>query len=252
MTDTIIELLIEFSKRLFVWVINLFIALVYIVSLAELNTHLVSYSKNGQNFFSTDFSDIYTGLLLITALIVPTTLLIIHLIKKNKIDFKFIFSLKGFSINALFILSIIVFGTLKEDALSSSYNKISAQLNNENKFLFPVMDDFAYIEREEIKNIFTEISIKDKSFETLNDLVINKRHLRYVEECKGDQYETISVSLRDKEFNNFIVVDSSYENTILDFLPSGRCELKKKETKEDRCWQTALGDKYKYDRCMAM
>jgi hypothetical protein len=118
------------------------------------------------------------------------------------------------------------------------------------------MEDFAYIDKKGIDDIFNKIALSDKSLTSLNNIVINKYHSRHLpEECnRNGLFETGGVSLMGQELADFIVVDKSYKEKISSFLPSQRCEPKKEEdnSKESKCRQLALGNTDKYERCMKM
>jgi hypothetical protein len=259
MIDKAIEYVISFLKRFFFYITNLLIIMIYFVSLEPISSGLKSYSENGQQFYSSNLADVYPWSMLII-LVLAALPLLIHLKTKNNLDSKFLFSIKGFSINALLILLIIFFASQKEDNFEDNfedqYDEISVQLDAENKFLFPRMEDFAYIDKKGIDDIFNKIALSDKSLTSLNNIVINSGHSRHLpEECnRKGLFETGGVSLIGQELADFIVVDKSYKEKISSFLPSQRCEPKKEEdnSKESKCRQLALGHTDKYERCMKM
>ena len=227
--------------------------MIYFASLEPISSGLKSYSENGQQFYSSNFSDVYPWSLLII-LVLAALPLLIHLKTKNNLDSKFLFSIKGFSINALLILLTIFFASQKEDNFEDQYDEISVQLDAENKFLFPRMEDFAYIDKKGIDDIFNEIALSDKSLRSLEKIVLHTHHPRH-EKCNIKRlYETGGVYLYRQEFANFIVVDKSYEEKITSFFPYQRCEPKRKEdnSKESNCRQLALANTDKYERCMKM
>ena len=193
--------------------------MIYFVSLEPISSGLKSYSENGQQFYSSNFADVYPWSILII-LVLAALPLLIHLKTKNNLDSKFLFSIKGFSINALLILLTIFFASQKEDNFEDQYDAISVQLDAENKFLFPRMEDFAYIDKKGIDDIFNKIALSDKSLTSLNNIVINKYHSRHLpEECnRNGLFETGGVSLMGQELADFIVVDKSYKEKISSFL----------------------------------
>ena len=255
MIDKLIEYIISFLKRFFFYITNLLIIMIYFASLELIPSSLKSYSENGQQFYSSNFLDVYPWSILII-LVLAALPLLIHLKTKNNLDSKFLFSIKGFSINALLILLTIFFASQKEDNFEDQYDEISVQLDAENKFLFPRMEDFAYIDKKGIDDIFNKIALSDKSLTSLNNIVINTNHSRHLPaECnRKGLFETGGVSLIGQELADFIVVDKSYKEKISSFLPSQRCEPKKEEdnSKESKCRQLALGNTDKYERCMKM
>ena len=253
MIDKAIEYIISFLKRFFFYITNLLIIMIYFVSLEPISSGLKSYSENGQQFYSSNFADVYPWSILII-LVLAALPLLIHLKTKNNLDSKFLFSIKGFSINALLILLTIFFASQKEDNFEDQYDAISVQLDAENKFLFPRMEDFAYIDKKGIDDIFNKIALSDKSLKSLEKIVLHTRHPRH-EKCNIKRlYETGGVYLVGQEFADFIVVDKSYEEKISSFFPYQRCEPKKEEdnSKESKCGQLALGNTDKYERCMKM
>ena len=255
MIDKLIEYIISFLKRFFFYITNLLIIMIYFASLELIPSSLKSYSENGQQFYSSNFLDVYPWSILII-LVLAALPLLIHLKTKNNLDSKFLFSIKGFSINALLILLTIFFASQKEDNFEDQYDEISVQLDAENKFLFPRMEDFAYIDKKGIDDIFNKIALSDKSLTSLNNIVINKYHSRHLPaECnRKGLFETGGVSLIGQELADFIVVDKSYKEKISSFLPSQRCEAKKKVVKDRSyyCNEAAAesGDWGVYERCM--
>ena len=255
MIDKAIEYIISFLKRFFFYITNLLIIIAYFAALNPISSSLRSYSENGQQFYSSNFLVVYpwSNFIIFVLALLP---LLIHLKTKNNLDSKFLFSIKGFSINALLILLTLFFASQKEVNFEDQYDEISVQLDAEDKFLFPLMEDFAYIDKWGIDDIFNKIALSDKSLTSLNNIVINEYHSRHLpEECNREGlFETGGVYLRGQELAEFIVVDKSYKEKISSFLPSQRCEAKKKVVKDRNyyCTEAAAesGDFGVYERCM--